>query len=100
MMSMECHVTVKCAASEVQHLQDLIESAGWSFSQITNDPLLGAHTFCYATNHYETLAHAIQYTLAMSEALQIAEFRVLRRKVEQIMMDERYHFEQEVWRTV
>jgi hypothetical protein len=97
-MDYECHVTVKCPSLQLDHLQNSIESVNWSFSQITNDPLLGKDTFCYATNHYETLAHAIQYTIALSEALQLAGFTVLRRKVEQIMMDERY--QQDEWRVV
>jgi hypothetical protein len=88
-MDFECHVTVSCETHRIKELQELIESVGWSFSKIDGDPVLGPHVFCYATNHYDELAKAIGDTYAMSLALRLSFFDVPRRKIEQIMLDER-----------
>ena len=88
-MNLESHVTVKCPEKRIEELRGLIECVDWSFSEITGDPLLGTPTFCYATTHFTDLAKAIGDTAAMAVALEIADFLVVRMKVEAVMWDKR-----------
>lgn len=90
-MNFECHITVKVAREHADILQRWVESIpGWSFSSIAGDPLLGKETFCYATAHFTDPMEAMTQTTAASEALsQETWLKVVRRKVEIVMFDER-----------
>lgn len=86
----ECHVTVEYG----EDLQVLIEDLGWTFSAIDNDIMLGTGTKCYATKHFNADRNELEdigYVVGEAARL-IAEhgFKVLRAKVELVMIDMRY----------
>ncbi len=89
-MNFECHLTIDVPLNRLGQLRDEIEDTiYWKFSRITDDPLLGQGVFCYATAHFSDAVKATKETCDLSEALELMDFTVARRKIEIVMFDER-----------
>ena len=85
----ECHITIQ-PEDDASHIERIIESKGWSFSSIQNDPDLGKARFCYATRWFHTQDQAIGETIVMKDFLvSEQELSVVRMKVEQVVFDAR-----------
>jgi hypothetical protein len=91
-MTFECHITIACNQTDMDRLRThVLRHAPWHFSAIDGDPELGQRVFCYATNHYQNQEEAIAGVLKFATMLKERwRFRVVRRKVEQIVFDERF----------
>jgi hypothetical protein len=89
----ELHVTLAKDA-RVSALRAAVELAGWTFSCITDDPILGAGPKAYATKHLNRRLyderHACSVVLGMGHAMRLSGFTVLREKVELVCVDIRH----------
>jgi len=88
----ECHVTLPPPTDEVEraHLEELAIQRGFKTSQIDGDPLLGAKVFFYLTCHdndFESIKARMNEICRMVS--ETSRFKPLRRKIEQIVFDER-----------
>lgn len=85
----ECHITM---IGERHIIKPLVEARGWKFSCIDGDPVLGAGLKCYATMLYSK-AKGEQWVkgqlLSVAKTLQACGAKVLRRKVELVIYDDR-----------
>lgn len=97
-MDLECHITIRCALHRIDFLRAYIEESGWSFSRIAGDPLLGDYIFCYATSHFTSEIQSHKETHDVSLLLQSAGFDVLRRKIERVILDQRY--QNNIWNSI
>jgi hypothetical protein len=88
-MNYECHITINCPPADQAKLRDCIEESGWYFSSITGDPDMGLKTYAYATNHYQDEDKAITSMLNLAYLLEQSGYIIQRRKVEQIVYDDR-----------
>lgn len=90
-MDFESHITLRCPAEKLEHLQAVVASIyPWSFSRIADDPILGVGVFCYATAHFRDIQDALITTQGLSEALRRAGYEPVRRKIEMTVIDERF----------
>lgn len=84
----ELHVTMECTGKERAMVDAL---TGWTYSNITDDPILGPGAKCYATRHFhikqpeQFVVDAVRFA---SSVLKQAGANVLRRKVERVVYDE------------
>jgi hypothetical protein len=83
----ECHITM---TGDPLLIRPLVESVGWSFSCIQDDPQMGPGVFCYATQYFDSVDSAISETLATGETLADRGALVTRTKVEEIRYDSRH----------
>lgn len=89
-MDFESHITLRCTAEKMDHLQAVVASIPpWSFSRIADDPVLGVGVFCYATAHFGDIQDALVNTKGLSEALRRSGYEPVRRKIEMTVIDER-----------
>lgn len=90
-MYYECHITIKSKRPDLT--AQLVECYGWTFSQIDGDPVLGKGVKCYATKHYNAkyTVDEVKEELTMAHAALIDPIhKIVRRKVELVLIDERY----------
>jgi len=85
----EAHVTMLGSPAGIE---PLVTALGWKFSAIDGDPNLGTGVKCYATRQFnkrfgEMLA--IDNLLMAAGRLEAAGVKVLRRKVELVVFDDR-----------
>jgi hypothetical protein len=91
-MSYECHITVPPppAEADLVYLEGLAKNHGFKTSFIVGDPLLGDAKYFYMTGHDADLEKMQARMNALSREVQtLARVRVLRRKIELIVFDER-----------
>ena len=84
-MTYECHIT--CNRDDHSIVQNVGEPAGWKFSKIDGDPLLGQKVFCYLTRHHRDFEALKSLMQAMTSALKIVGVEVVREKIEHIIYD-------------
>lgn len=85
----ECHLTILGEPAEVR---PYVEALRWTFSAIHNDIILGEGLKCYATRHFNArLSEAeVQSLLHVAgNQLKLAGLKVIRRKVEKVLYDDR-----------
>lgn len=85
----ECHVTLE---GDPEKIRPVVESARWKFSCIDGDINLGDGVKCYATRQFNRRLPQddIQGVLfRMADILAEEGFKVLRRKVEMVIFDDR-----------
>lgn len=75
-----------------KRIEYLVNAANWKFSAIAGDIILGDGVKCYATKHFNSKL-AEKTVLAMlhqtADALQDLGIKVVRRKVERVIYDDR-----------
>lgn len=87
MENFECHVTVvKPTLSDLLMYNTIAKAHGWKTSAIEGDPVLGDQVWFYFTYHSQELATLKIKMDALCASLGPA---VVRRKIEQIILDER-----------
>lgn len=84
----ESHITIE---GNPDTARAAVETVGWKFSQISGDIVLGDGVKCYATRHFNSRNTPQQMQdLLHQTADKIAEScRVVRRKVELVLYDDR-----------
>lgn len=91
-MLYECHITTPpppLPADRI-YLEGLAKQHKFKTSQIDGDPLLGDKVYFYFTGHDDDLERMMVRMNALSKDIQdLARVRVIRRKIEQIVLDER-----------
>ena len=84
----ECHITMR---GDKAIIQPLVEKAGWKFSCIDGDPVLGDGILCYATKHYSHNEAKDWVVLCMNRAAEeLKECNVIRQKVEFVLYDTKW----------
>lgn len=90
MFGFEWHVTIEPTENgDRTLLKDAIERLGIKYSCIYGDLLLGDRLLCYATGHAETFKTAEKQMNFTAHQLDLMTFKVLRRKIELIVYDEK-----------
>lgn len=82
----EAHVTMKCTGAEREH----VEALGWTYSNITDDPVLGPGEKCYATRQFNAKRSHGFVVMEVHSAANVLARRgvtVLREKVERVVYD-------------
>lgn len=97
MVNYECHITMESnGLLSPAGIKDVVETSGWSFSQIDGDPQLGKGVKCYATNHFnfsEAGVEAVQQSIVLNELDTYVDLyksrgaKVIRKKIEKIVYD-------------
>lgn len=85
----ECHVTMEGNQQRIAHL---IAQTKWKFSAIAGDIVLGNGVKCYVTRHFNSkLSEAVvlDHLHHLADALQNKGIKVVRRKVERVIFDDR-----------
>lgn len=85
----ECHVTME---GDPAMIRPIVGGTGWKFSAIYDDIILGEGLKCYATMHYNVRKpeHVVLDLLhSVADTLEQAGIKVLRRKVERVIYDNR-----------
>lgn len=89
----EAHITIASTGPmERLSLKEKVESLGWKFSAIDGDPVLGPGVKCYATTFFNVKIGtnaAINTLLATAERLEALGVIVTRRKIEEVLFDDR-----------
>jgi len=85
----ECHITMKGDRSSLETLVARLRG-NWTFSCIDGDPVLGAHVFCYATNHFGSELEAKMRTNDATGELICAGVNPIRAKIEHVVWDLRF----------
>jgi hypothetical protein len=91
-MSYECHLTMPPPPAEGDrvYLEALAKQHGFKTSFIVGDPLLGDAKYFYMTGHDSDFQKMQDRMNSLSKEVQtLAKTRVIRRKIEQILIDER-----------
>lgn len=92
-MIYECHITTPPPPQQADrvYLDGLAKRHKFKTSQIEGDPLLGDKVYFYFTGHDSDLERMRTRMDELSRDIQIlAQVSILRRKIEQIVLDERY----------
>lgn len=90
-MSEEYEIHITSNTIHETKLKEIGERLGWTYSAIDNDPLLGAGVKAYLTNHvYGSTNSALVAMYQVHEALVRENVPILRRKIERIVLDERF----------
>lgn len=91
MKKFESHIT--CFRSNSDKVKEIGESAGWSFSAIDGDPVMGKQAYCYLTS-YDTdgqnLHDSMKVVAASLEAVGITPLRL---KIEEIIFDTKTNYD-------
>lgn len=85
----ELHITM---VGEPDHLRPLVEGVKWKFSAIDGDPVLGDGVKCYATTFFnikKSELDVIGTLIETSALLSRAGAKVIRKKVEKVLFDDR-----------
>lgn len=89
----ECHVTMECPSEGDRRVaKAATEEAGWKFSVISGDIVLGNGHKAYATRHYNARLpedRVMAMLLGTAKALELRGIKVVRRKVERVIFDDR-----------
>ena len=91
-MSYEIHITIDSTGLSDEKLNRLksFESPMWKYSSITGDPVLGPGSKSYLTAHTSSFPYAEQVMMSMWVNLLGDGYKLLRRKIEKIVLDERF----------
>ncbi len=84
----ECHITMTCTGKERAFVEQF--GNGWTYSNITDDPILGPGAKCYATRHFHekiSLGFVVMATIDVARVLEQSGAKVIRRKVERVVFD-------------
>lgn len=87
----ESHITLVAPDSLADRIRTMVEAAGWKFSKIDGDPVLGDGVKMYATHNYPTDVGIAYVTAALhgtSIGLIGCGYRVIRRKIETVVFDQ------------
>lgn len=87
----EAHITMDTFPNVV-YLEDLTKELGWKFSRIDGDPNLGNGVKCYATKQFNGNMYkgdVLGKLLTAAAILEHQGARILRRKVELVLYDDR-----------
>lgn len=85
----ECHVTM---LGDPDKIRPEVEANKWKFSAIDGDPVLGEGIKCYATRMFNI---RMEESVVLRHLMNVAEYlsgrgcKVLRRKVERVIYDDR-----------
>ncbi len=86
----ECHITM---LGDPKEIEPLVKNTGWKFSAINGDPVLGDGIKCYATMLFSSLlkddSYCLNQLISTAVALEGLGVKVLRRKVERVIYDDR-----------
>lgn len=85
----ECHITME---GDPKTIRPIVEATKWKFSAIHDDIILGEGLKCYATMHYNVRKggdEVVDLLMATAEKVADAGVKVLRRKVELVLFDDR-----------
>lgn len=85
----ECHITM---VGDPAVIRPVVEAAKWKFSVIDGDPVLGEGVKCYATQLFKrSLGEETVLSMLLDTAKQLENsgFKVLRRKVELVIYDDK-----------
>lgn len=83
----ECHITVEAIAEQRERLEVIGRKAGWKTSFVVGDPDLGKGSRFFLTAHYPDIDSAKQATNAVAYLIEHWDIRVVRKKVELVVMD-------------
>ncbi len=87
----ECHVTIESKDPIYTELQ--VNSLGWKYSSIDGDPVLGKGVKCYATKQFNATKNKLEEVIAFvhfaADSIDGETSKVLRRKVELVVYDDR-----------
>lgn len=85
----ECHITME---GDPKTIRPIVEKTKWKFSAIHDDIVLGEGLKCYATMHYNirkkegvVMGHLLDTSIKLKEA----GIKVIRRKIERVLFDDR-----------
>lgn len=92
-MSYEIHITIDTTKESVERINKLrlADGAMWKYSEITGDPLLGPGSKSYLTAHTSSLPYAEEIMYSMWNSLVYDGYKLLRRKIEKSIFDERFN---------
>lgn len=85
----ECHITME---GDPKILRPIVEATKWKFSAIHDDIILGEGLKCYATRHFNVRMgdrRVMESLQATAQSMQQQGARVLRRKIERVLYDDR-----------
>ena len=94
----ESHITIDLSVDHGFNephvvLEDEAATEGFSYSSITGDPVFGKKPYSYLTKHSADKYHLEKKNRVMVSHLRNLGFRVVRMKIEEIVLDERYQVE-------
>ena len=85
----ECHITM---LGDPKTLKPIVERTGWKFSAIDGDIVTGPGVKCYATKMYSVIQNeerCLQQLMGTSQELKKSGVKVIRRKIERVIYDDR-----------
>jgi len=84
----ECHITFN---DNPEKVKEVVEAAGWSFSCIAGDIVLGEGVKCYATKHFNSEKYSDTNVIIIVCGFAVEcrghRLNVLREKVELVIFD-------------
>lgn len=84
-MLFECHITVH--RDDAEAAERIARLNHWKTSKIDGDPVLGNKPFFYLTTHETDYERILVYMRRTANDLRTSGVRVLRQKIELIMLD-------------
>lgn len=95
----ECHITMDSELHSKNYIQNCVENLlGWKYSAINGDPDLGPGMKCYATKQFNAKHPPEDIVKWLDKAAAIlydSDIKILRRKVEMVIHDNRSPMETE-----
>lgn len=81
----EWHIT--CPQGDRKRVMEVVDTTGWTFSEITGCPILGQGTYCYITGFDTDDQIALHDMIECVDILETVGVEVLRSKIENIVYD-------------